>query len=543
MYKVTFYPEKIEQIVSEDCTILEAARQAGIMLDAPCGGKGNCGKCNVTIFSNGKKQNVLACKTLVSENLYVYMPKIQEYQILSTGMEYQFKWNPVLKEKEVKPNDERQFFFQDKPIQINLKQKCWYMAAFDIGTTTVAGYLIDGMDGKQIALSSILNPQVVYGADVMERCRYAVENNEFELQDAIRLGLNKLLHQMTEKAGIENEQIIAVSIAGNTCMNHFLAGISIEGLLKVPCQPGFYDWFWMQGKKLSLNMNPNGILLFLPNIGGFVGADTSAAMLNADIDESDENFFLIDIGTNGELVLGNRKSRLACSTAAGPAFEGANIVCGMRGASGAIDHIWMEQGQIAVTTINKTEPEGICGSGLIDAVAFMLHYGFMDKTGRIYEKNELSQPAAKQNQNRICEIDGEKAFMLVFPSAAKKKHGIYITQQDIRELQLAKAAIFAGILTLLKKSGIGREEVQKVFIAGAFGSFMSIENAFRIGLIPTEWKEKIIVLGNAAGEGAKEVLRDEGAIVRCEKLARETKVLELASEPEFQHNFLNCIDF
>ena len=543
MYKVTFYPINIEQFVEEGSTILNAARQAGIILDAPCGGNGNCKKCKVTICAGGRKKDVLACKTFVLEDLSVYLPEVAEHHILSEGKNFPFFWNPILKMEESKTGNGALFSFQGRQVQLKLKSDDWYMVAFDIGTTTIVGYLMDGSTGKQIAADSMLNPQTVYGADVMERCRYAAVHGATELQTKTFEGLNQLLHHMRGKIGINKEQILAVSIAGNVCMNHFLAGISIESLLKVPYHPGFYRWFWRKGKETMFHMNSDGYVLFLPNIGGFVGADTSSAMLNANLDETENLSCLIDIGTNGEIVIGNKTTTIACSTAAGPALEGANIVCGMRGASGAIDHVWMERGQIAVATIDKAKPAGICGSGLIDAVAVMLSYGFIDKTGRICEKKELKQFEAKQNQNRLCEINGEKAFILVFPSMTEREQGIYITQQDIRELQLAKAAILAGILSLLKKKNWEKKDIKNVFLSGAFGSFMSIESAFLIGLIPKEWRGKTVVLGNAAGEGAKEVLCDEQAILRCEKLARQTEVLELASDSEFQKMFLSCMDF
>lgn len=522
-YKVIVQPEGIELEMKEGDTIMQAAKRCGIYIDAPCGGNGSCKKCVVQIKIQGEKKNVCACQTVVTEHMEIWIPKKETHKILLEGWKKEIQWNPVLTEEERKVGA--------------------YMAAIDIGTTTLAGYLINGNTGEVAAKASLLNPQTAYGADIMERCRYSLQHGIKQLKEAVLGGINEILFLLSQEAGIELNEIMAFSVAGNPCMNHIFGEFSLQSLVEVPYRPAFYHSIKDRASKYHLNINKNALVLLLPNIGGFVGSDTVMAMLCADFDNTDCNVFLIDIGTNGEMAVGNRHKRIACSTAAGPAFEGVNIACGMRGANGAIDHVSMVNGQLSISTIGGEKPIGICGSGLIDVVALMVTYGFVDCTGRIAEKNELTHLEAKKNQHRIYETNGEKAFLLVSPKVTGNGREIYISQQDIRELQLAKGAILAGIHTLLRKMELEEQQVEKVYLAGAFGFYLTKENACKIGMIPKAWKDKILLLGNGAGEGAKEVLINKEHLYRSERLAKETEFLELASSDEFQKEFMKCMDF
>lgn len=523
VYNVLIHPENMKLKVEEGCTILEAVKSYGILINAPCGGNGLCNKCRVQILEDGVRKDVFACNTNVTKDIEVWISNKENHRILLEGRKKEIEWNPIINELQ----------------QI----KGSYMAAFDIGTTTIAGYLINGKTGEEEGKVSLLNPQASYGADIMERCRFSKQNGIEILNRAVISGVNEMLFQLAKKVGIETEDIVVLSVAGNPCMNHIFANIPIDSLLKVPYKPAFYSIKQGRGKDFQLNINKEALVLLLPNIGGFVGSDMVMSMLCADIKNANSTFFLIDIGTNGEMVIGSRDRYIACSTAAGPAFEGISITYGMRGANGAIDHVVMEQGQISITTIEGDKPIGICGSGLIDAVAMMLTYGFIDPTGRILEREELLAPEAKKNQRRICEVKGEKVFLLVSPAITGNEHGIYISQQDIRELQLAKGAILAGIHTLLNEMELIESQIETIFLAGAFGFYLNIESACKIGMLPTEWKNKIQLLGNAAGEGAKEVLMNKEKLSVSEELAKRTIFMELASSKKFQEEFLKCMDF
>ena len=276
-----------------------------------------------------------------------------------------------------------------------------------------------------------------------------------------------------------------------------------------------------------LPIAPHAQVRILPNIAGFVGADTVGCLLAADYDHLEPLSLMIDIGTNGEMVLGNRHRRIACSTAAGPAFEGANIYCGMRGAHGAIDHVSLENGRLRCSVIGGSSAAGLCGSGLLDAVACALDAGLIDPTGRMDDTVGAS--------DQWTQINGLKALRL--------QGDVVLTQKDVREVQLAKAAIRAGIELMAKQFGVTPDDIQTVYLAGAFGNYLSPASACRIGMIPPCLLSKITPVGNAAGSGVKMAAASEAAMVRAERLAAETEFLELASLPEFQDEYVDRMAF
>jgi len=287
----------------------------------------------------------------------------------------------------------------------------------------------------------------------------------------------------------------------------------------------------------------------LPNIAGFTGADTTGALLASEIDKSDSLTLLIDIGTNGEIVLGNRHRMIACSTAAGPAFEGALIACGMRGADGAIDHFNINGARAEYTVIGGGRPAGICGSGLIDAVAGLLENGIVDRSGRIADPEKLLQSdgvpeyAKPDIAARIRSIEGIRSFIIAEENETDTGKPIYISQKDIREVQLAKAAIAAGIKLLAEEFGVGTADIEKVLIAGAFGNYMSPKSACLISMIPPELEDRIIPIGNAAGEGAKRAALSINEFERSKRIAKTCKYIELAAHPGFQDRFIEELEF
>lgn len=480
MYTVTFLPKGISVKVHGGTSVLQAQIQADLHPDAPCGGKGTCGKCKVEI--QGKKR--LACQTMVDQDLTVTLPEQRKTEILLDGV-------TNLAEADGEHD---------------------YAAAFDIGTTTLAGFLMNGRTGELLAEASAVNPQTAYGADVISRIQ-AVMEEKADLQTELVRILDLLITELAEKAGIGSEQITLVTIVGNTAMHHLFLGIDPAPLVIPPYMPKSTEAMELSCGKL-LPVHPEGMLRILPNIAGFVGADTVGCMLAAQFDKRTDLTLLIDIGTNGEMVLGDQNRRVACSTAAGPALEGAKISCGMRGCIGAIDRFWLEGRTLCWHVIGETVPVGICGSGLLDLIACLLDAGILDESGYL-----------KGGAYTVSGTD------------------LVLTQADVREVQLAKAAIRAGIELLCDHLQVTCQEVQTVLLAGAFGNYMDPRSACRIGMIPGELFPKMEPIGNAAGEGARLCALSRAKFEKSQTLAAETEFLELASKPEFQDQFVDALEF
>lgn len=484
--RVTFEREGRTVEVEEGRTIQEAMALAHLVPDAPCGGKGTCGKCRVEL--KGQAESVLACQTLCQDGMTVYT-KAQSGNVR------------ILRE-------------------LSGEQGAGgagseYAASFDIGTTTIAAYLLDRGSGKVLDSVGLPNPQIQHGADVISRIEFAMQGNARLLAQELRDAVNGLILTLSARSRICREEITIVTVAGNTCMHHLFLEIPVDSLVRIPYKPALYEAQDLSAAEYGIGIHPEGRLLVFPNIAGFVGGDTAACLLAADFAHREETTLLIDIGTNGELVLGSRRRRLACSTAAGPALEGARISCGMRGSDGAIDHIWLEGTEACFSVIGSGEAKGICGSGLLDAAAALLELGVIDESGAfLTEKKEY-----------------------------RFSDKVSLTQRDIRELQLAKGAIAAGIRILCSHMGIAVEEIESVLIAGAFGNYMNADSACRIGLIPSELRDRIHTIGNAAGQGSCLAACGEDAFALASRLAEETEFLELASDQEFQEIFVEELEF
>ncbi|MFY9139724.1 MAG: ASKHA domain-containing protein [Thermacetogeniaceae bacterium] len=416
--------------------------------------------------------------------------------------------------------------------------------AFDIGTTTVVGYLMDLLTGKELGAVSTMNPQTKYGADVISRITYSSqEAGGLEiLHKAIIEAVNSLIGEAVEKVGARREDVYALTFVGNSCMHHLLLGLEPRYIALAPYVPVTGSTQEINADELGIKVNPAGKVYVLPNIAGFVGADTIGVILATELDESSEIRLAIDIGTNGEMVLGNKDRLLACSTAAGPAFEGAQISCGMRGTAGAIDTVRMDD-EFTYTTINDERPVGICGSGLIDVISVMLDTGVIDSRGRIANPNELAGTSAEKLADRIVDLDGMRAFLLA--PAAETGHGkpLFITQQDVRELQLAKGAIATGVQILLDVYGIGFDDIYEVILAGAFGNYLDKHSACAIGLIPSSLEDRVRPVGNAAGTGAKVALLSAAEYRRSARIASFVEYEELGAYPKFSEIFANSLYF
>jgi uncharacterized 2Fe-2S/4Fe-4S cluster protein (DUF4445 family) len=415
--------------------------------------------------------------------------------------------------------------------------------AFDIGTTTVVGYLMDLGSGRELGVVSALNPQTKYGADVITRNAFASqkEHGLETLRDAIVEQLNLLIGEAVEKAGVTREQVYTVSVVGNTTMHHLFLGISPKYLALAPYVPVIAAPLTVPAQEAGIAINAAGRVCVLPNIAGFVGADTVGVILATDLDWSESVKLAIDIGTNGEIVLGSRDRLVACSAAAGPAFEGSQISCGMRGAIGAIDHVQFGEG-IDYSVVGGGRPQGICGSGLLDAVAGLLAQGIIDHKGRLLPPDMLGAQAARHN-DRIVTHEGANALLLVDESETEHGRPILITQKDIREVQLAKGAIAAGIQILLDQLGVSYDDISEVLLAGAFGNYLDPRSACAIGLIPQALEGKIRPVGNAAGSGAKMALLSRSEYRRAGLIASMVEYVELSAYKNFVDIFAGAMYF
>lgn len=584
---VKFIPDNIEVMVEDNVKLKDVIVQKGIKFEFPCGGVGKCKKCTVDIIKNDRRINTLACQVIVKEDLVVEIArKDKNYIILDKGKERKVDVQPVIRKVKVKtPNpsleDNRDdwsrvkeslgmeetgvklnvlqdlpekirdgnfeatlIFSGDEVIAVESKDTTDRLlgVAFDIGTTTLVGYLMDLNTGKELTHVSSLNPQTKYGADVISRIIYASQTKEGlkNLHEEVVAKMNNLIKKAVDDTGYKPEDIYAVTVAGNTTMHHLFFKILPRYLASAPYVPVVKDSLTVDASEIGIKINPAGKVIALPNIAGFVGADTVAAALAAEIDRAEELKLLIDIGTNGEIVLGTKDMLFACSTAAGPAFEGAHISCGMRGATGAIDHITIGE-DYKYTVIGNTMPAGICGSGLLDAVAELLKIGIVDKKGRILRPEQITNDIGRRYKERIRNINGIPSFILENETSTGKP--VYINQKDIRELQLAKGAIAAGIQVLLTLYGAKVEDIKEVLLAGAFGNYLKPESACKIGLIPRELEGKIKGIGNAAGVGAKLVLLSKRELERAKQLSKKIKYVELSAVKEFNSFFANNIGF
>ena len=468
-FAVRFLPGNTVIRVAEGTTLLRAQILAGLSPDAPCGGKGTCGKCRVTL--DGRKVN--ACQTPVDRDMTVELPRDRDEKILIAG-----------KGKTVTPDGEDAF-----------------VAAFDVGTTTVAAWLLEGKTGRELARAGRKNPQAQFGADVISRIQAALKEGGEALADPIRETMEEMFREMCTRSGVDPNQVATVSIVGNTAMHHLLLGIDPQSLVKPPYMPKVRQALELEGIRV------------LPNIAGFVGADTVGCLVAQDFGKLEELSLLLDIGTNGEMVLGNKERRIACSAAAGPAFEGAGISCGMGARAGAVDRVWLENGEIRFHVIGDVEPEGLCGSGLLDLVAALLEQGEIDKGGKLKEKQW------------------------------NLTNSVYLTRKDVRQVQLAKGAIRAGIELLAREMDVPVAAIQRVYLAGGFGNYLDPDSACRIGMIPVELRQRIESVGNAAGAGAKLCALSRKTFLKSETLARGTEFLELGGVADFQREFLFRLDF
>jgi uncharacterized 2Fe-2S/4Fe-4S cluster protein (DUF4445 family) len=531
-YNVTFEPDGKQISIHAGATLLEAAGQAGIILNSVCGGKGTCKKCIVNLEPGSKP--VLACQYTIESDVTVtippasrFFPRLEgreacgEHKILTEGTGIKLEGRFDVWEK-----------YKDKGENI-------FGLAVDIGTTTVVVKLLDMKNGRCIATEAELNPQTLYGDDVISRIAYAQSDAKLaDLHNAITDCINTLISRLCKQAHINAEHIFEVCAVGNTTMNHIFLGFPIAQLGQAPYRAFSIKAHNRRPDELKLSINPAGNIHTVENIAGFVGSDTTAAALAAGIDSADEMTLIVDIGTNGEIVLGTADELYAASCAAGPALEGARISCGSRASEGAIEAVIISKNDIDLDVIGGQPPRSICGSGLIDAVAVLLQLGIIDKTGRFVSPGKLPPAIA----SRICDKQGQPAFCLN-RAATVRERNLLLTQEDIRQVQLAKAAIRTGIKLLQKKIGVSDDDIQHIYLAGAFGNYIRPESAMRIGLLPNVPAERIKFIGNAACSGAQMILLSRDLRAKAGELAHRIKHIEIAHERQFADVFAESMTF
>jgi len=506
-------------------TILSYLQELGIEIDASCAGEGKCGQCIVEVdappdalsavtdserkFIKAENQR-LACQARIlrtDKQIYVRVPK-SGYYILESG---EYRWIPI--EPFVHREGERVFY---NSTYMGDYTGAIYGIAIDIGTTTLAAYLVDLETGKVVSVSSRQNPQTKYGNNVISRIEYARQGHDILVRE-IRTAVNEMIANMSEVAKTK-DNIYELVIVGNPVMRDLFFGFSVESLGKSPYEPESTEPVVTTAKELQLTANPEARVYGLPLIGSFVGADALAVVLATEMYLSKGICLALDVGTNTEIVLGNRERLIATSAASGPAFEGASISCGVGAVQGAIKEVRIVDGSIKYKTIGDAPPVGICGSGLIDVLAELLEHGMIDGRGKFTFTGDEGK------ELRIAD-------------------GIKLLETDIDQLNLAKTAIAVGVRVLLEKYGISFDDIELLLLAGGFVNFANTDNAIRIGLLPPISGEKVKKVGNAALEGARQALVSKRKRGEAEEVAKRIEHIKLEEEQDFMEKFVSELYF
>ncbi|MCX7046414.1 MAG: ASKHA domain-containing protein [Candidatus Sumerlaeota bacterium] len=603
-HQIIFQPDGKRETVMAGTTLLEAASRAGIVLEAPCGGNGICGKCRIQIHGDAaapseKEKEIfsgvelaagwrLACQQTIDAPATVSVPsgsRLYEQKILMDGIQRHVPLEPNIRKtfaqldkptvsdqradldrlsdalnhggRRLRPNLDLARRLPEKLRRNDFKVTLVteggeliavesgdttdknYGVAVDLGTTTVVGMLVDLNTGQQLAVSARGNPQTVHGDDVISRIQRCMEDEAGagRLHQLAVGCINEIIKDLCHQAGVAHKFIYELCVAGNTTMTHLLLNIPTLSLGAAPYVAAIRQSFSVKAEPMGFLTNHHARLYTLPNIAGFVGGDTTGVILSSGMNEAEELTLGVDIGTNGEIVMGTRKRLVACSTAAGPAFEGARIVHGMRAATGAIDKTRIGD-EVEINVLGGGKARGICGTGLIDAVAQLLQIGVIDMGGRISAPDDLPPSVGDEARRRLIQGKGGWQFALALPEESETGHGVYLTQSDVRELQLAKAAIASGIVLLTKELGVRIADIQRVLLAGAFGNYINPRSAKIIGLIPDLPLQRLRFIGNAAGAGARMTLVSASYREMACRISLETEYIEMASRSDFQDEFM-----
>lgn len=591
--KVDFEPLDLQVECAHGTLLSEVAREAGVSLISVCGSNGLCGRCRVRIVSGAGSPLTeverellseyeiaegyrLACQTSILENIKVYLPStslIADQKLHVAGVELKVPFDPPVEEYLVAitpgsmddPRSDWDRLVEEldrisgrrmKTIDLIALRRFSYLLrengwktrvcvrneevidfqpldkgplglAIDLGTTKIAVYLVDLLTGKTLVSEGMTNPQRVYGEDVMSRISYAMRDGGTRLRQVVIEGLNELISTLCP----EPERIVEVTLAGNTAMHHLLLELPVRQLGLAPYIPTVKTSLDVKARDLGLHISPGGYVHTLPNVAGFIGSDHVAMILATRIHETDKTTVGVDIGTNTEIVLVHRGKMKSTSCASGPAFEGGHITHGMGAGSGAIERVKMRDSAVEIQTVNGAPPIGICGSGILDAIAELCRMGFISRQGLLE-----SGPGVRQ-------VGTTREFVLVPSERSGTDKDILITQKDIHEIQLAKAAIRTGIDTLLDEMGTVWEEVEEVIISGGFGASINSASALAVGMFPPFGFEQFKVAGNAAGTGCRLCLISKSERAKAEEVAGHISYLELSTHPGFNSRFARAMYF
>ena len=519
MPKITIKSASVKEIEFEESILLsQAVLQSGFMLDMPCAGNHTCGKCRVSVsgaispmgaeekrlLGESRDNTRLACMAFAVGDAEITLSgSVDHGDILSNGR---------------LPN-----------IAVDKAEENDFGIAVDIGTTTIVSYLCRLQSGELVNNICELNRQRQYGADVISRIAYCDEHSVAQPQKTIISQLSEMFGQNISQAGIAASDIKKLTITGNTTMLHLLAGINPSSLARVPFDVPCYFGLEKPADELFEMFDSNTVLYLPYCISAYIGADIVSAITAAEVCEDSRRTLLLDIGTNGEMALWNNGRITGCACAAGPAFEGAQIELGMTATAGAISKVLLADGKVSWRTIANAKPTGLCGTGIISTVSLMKDIGVLDEGGAILE-DDHDWP------HLISEIDGQPVFMI-------GESGVYLTQRDVRNVQLAKSAIAAGIDTLLYDQELLEEEIERFVLCGGFGSYIDPYEAANIGLLPQSLIGRIEVHGNAAGSGAVAAMLSSGLRQKSERIAKEAREVSLSQSPFFMDRYIERMMF
>ena len=402
-----------------------------------------------------------------------------------------------------------------------------YIIAVDIGTTTIVAHLIDVNTLQTLDAQACYNSQSIYGREVTRRMITAEKKGDNELQKMLVQDINQLIENQANQNSVDLKDINAVVCAGNTAMGHFLLGLPVENIRRYPYVATSVDPPPLRAAEVGIEINPRGLLYSLPGISAWVGSDIIAGILATGLYEQDEISLLVDIGTNGETVIGNREWIVSSSASAGPALEGASLSCGIQAEKGAIEKFFIEDGAIRYKTIGDYPPKGICGSGIIDLVSVLLQFEVIDRSGNFVEKES----------NTFEEIDGKRSYVLVPKDKTRTGKQIFVTESDIENIITAKAAIYAAMKILIKRLDMSFDDIDRFYIAGAFGNYINIESAIAIGLIPNLSRDRIVNAGNTSIKGAKIAALYKDAFDKIEEIRRKTTYYDLMGANDYVDEF------
>ncbi len=503
-------------------SILDLLISQEIFISSVCGGGGRCGKCKIQLIEGRLDITDLDKKLLTEEEIKqgvrlackAYPKEDCSIMVLSSKEDSDF---------EIIDTFNKEVFKADGNIgKVSFDNDKQYAIAIDIGTTTIAFCLINTIENSIVGTYSRINQQRRLGADVISRIKAAGEGRDKQLQASIKKDLISGIKEIIKGSGINKEEIKEIAISGNTTMVHLLMGYSCQTLGVFPFEPVNIKLIYKSFEEILGSNYLNTNISILPGISTYVGGDIAAGLLACGFDKIEKTSMLIDIGTNGEMAIGNKDKILVCSTAAGPAFEGGNISHGVGSISGAISSLSIENNKVNFNTIKNAPPVGICGTGVIDVTSELIKAKLVDETGLLIEEFN------------------EKGFKL---AVDEKGNDILFTQKDIREMQLAKSAIRTGIEILIDKFGIDYKDIDQVFLAGGFGQKINIKNAAEIGLLPVEFISKTSATGNSSLAGTVDYLLDEGSRYRIEKIIAGSVEIELSNDPKFNDYFMDYMFF